>query len=478
MAKKRMSKLDSELPQKIRDGEVDIQDLTEEEKETIRRNSNLYKTTIASRKNKDGVLFECKGRPTKAQIALIERYKINHPNQLVKNTVSELVTDELPRIKEAIENIEKYGDINIYSMLPKDLDEFIRDYHLIITDYFGRTKKDLLNTTIFVVPENYKKCNKCKKYKNTTNFYTSNSDISDGYTSICRDCANELFKKYFRDFKNIKETLLVMAQKLDMFVYEPIFSKFVQRYDTEEGKQEVINGTFLGNYIGENTIFLRNDNVNEEYNSFSNTYLGGIPFKDSQKLTTVKPIYDEKTILSQDNIQVDQEDDDLTDSQIKKLKRKWGLDNKDELIYIQMCEDNWYNNYEVTGSNREVLVEQMCYEQLEIWKLRKTNADATKRLKNLTQLMEKANLTPKKTKLEDISSMFSSMAETIKTFEKTKPIINKDITFEDVDRITRIENSMSGALHRTLGIESEYVKEFEENYKEHTVDMEGAVRDQ
>ena len=41
----------STLPRKIREGEIKLEDLSPEEQEKVR--NNLYKTTRASRKNKD-----------------------------------------------------------------------------------------------------------------------------------------------------------------------------------------------------------------------------------------------------------------------------------------------------------------------------------------------------------------------------------------------------------------------------------------
>ena len=98
----------STLPRKIREGEIKLEDLSPEEQEKVR--NNLYKTTRASRKNKDGVKFGSLGAPNSAQRKLIERYKANNPDKLVKNTIAKLIDAELPNIKKAIENHKICGD--------------------------------------------------------------------------------------------------------------------------------------------------------------------------------------------------------------------------------------------------------------------------------------------------------------------------------------------------------------------------------
>lgn len=480
MAKRKMIKDDKDLPQKVINGEISIDELSDEQKELLASNGTIFKTVG---KNKDA-LFYSKGRPTKAQMLLLEKYKINHPNQVVKNSLNEMINEELPNMEEAINNLKLYGDSSIYSVLPKDLDDFIRDYHLIITEYFGKTKKDLSDTSLFVVPQNYRKCSRCGKYKSSRYFYSSTSDISDGYTSVCKDCANELLTIYYKKFNgDFKEALFVLLQKLDLFIYQPVLKEYLEFFKTEDGKLSFVQNTFLGNMLADNYLQMKSANISDPYIGFSNIYLNGIPFKCSEKYTFVEPVYNEKLINSKNNEENLLDEDDIPDSKWVKLERKWGLSDRDELRYIQSCEDRWYSNYEVKGSNRELLVNQICYEELNLWRLRRKNTstsstESNKIWKNLKEMMSEANLTPKKSENETMSNKFSSIAEAIKIFEKEKAFVNKDPFFVDVDNIRKIEDSMSGALHRTLGLSSEYISKFEENYKEHKVDIVGVSEDE
>lgn len=85
--------------------------------------------------------------------------------------------------------------------------------------------------------------------------------------------------------------------------------------------------------------------------------------------------------------------------------------------------------------------------------------------------MKDGDFTPKKQNSQASHSQFSSMGDFIRYAEKNRPIINKDPEFEDVDGIQKIWRSIAGAISRTIGKNTEYVRDLEENYKEYTADI-------
>lgn len=452
------------VPKKIKDGNIEESELAESK--PVKVNNNLYKTTRESRKNPDNVVFGAKGRPTKAQLKLIEQYKIHNPKELVKNTIDELIKDELPYIKEAIANLEEYGDPNVYAMLPRELDEFVRTYALIITDYFGKFNRNLQNTTVMVVPETHKKCGKCKKYKHAKNeFYQSKSDTDDGFMHICKDCANALLKEYYRKFKDIRESMILLSQKLDVYVDAPLLNRFVERFDTEEGKEEFKNNKFFGNYLSELHLMMATDEIDDENNMFANSAFGGVPFKCVAESPNAETIYDDKFAEEDDN-----SDDEFDNSEYRKLCKKWGIDDKHDLKILENRLKELDEQFDLSGLNTQMLVKQLCLEELKLTKLRQANGNTKDSLKAMRELMSDLNLTPKKAKALT-SSSFDSLGSAIKVFEKHKPFFTKDESLSDVDGMKKYRDSMVGALARTRQENSEYIKKFEENYKEHSVDI-------
>ena len=455
------------LPRKIREGEINFDDLPEEEK--VKVNNNLYKTTKKARMNKDGVDFGKMGRPSTAQLKLIEKYKINHPNQLVKNTIKGLITEELPNIKKAIESLEKFSDVNIYEVLPKELDSFIRDYNLIITDYYCRNKGELGTRTVIVVPEGYIRCMKCGDYKNPKDeFYTSKSDIGEGYLPVCKKCATKMFREFYKETNDIKEALILISQKLDIYVHVPTLNNYVQKFETLEGKEAYKDGTFFGLYLNDLSIDMKKDGITDEPIGFANSNLCGIPFKKTKKVITYGRVYDDVVTTDEkakENVK------EMTDYEYYKLRKKWGIEDKQDLRFLENSYSNLEEQYDLSGLNSQMLVKQLCFEELNLHKIRKSEGNAEKALKTYRDLMNDLNLTPKKEK-KTKSGSFDSLGSLIQAIEKEKPFINTNPAFEDVDNIKRMRDSMIGAKDRTLQRETEYVKKFEENYADYSVDID------
>ena len=91
----------------------------------------------------DGVRRNSRGTPSKAQIALLERYKVDHNKSgVIDNTLDEVMLDCIGDIKEAIDNLITYGDTHVYSVLPKELVEKIRAYGMFAQEYFGKDVED------------------------------------------------------------------------------------------------------------------------------------------------------------------------------------------------------------------------------------------------------------------------------------------------------------------------------------------------
>ena len=412
-------------------------------------------------------------RPTKAMVALMERYGCTSAKDMVHNTIDEVVDENIYKIQQAITNMIKYGDSKIFRLLPKELDSEMRDYGMAAQEYFGKKMAELNDTPVYVIPVSYRKCNKCKKYKPEDDFYSTQSDVLDGRFPICKECTKNLFKEYLKKYKDIKEVLILMSQKFDLYVYEPTIKKMVNYANTIEGKKEISDGVFFANYLS--TLNLETELGGIEINepNFSKSYFGGVPFRSMAYQFNLPPIYNDRIIAEGEEIE-ELEEENLSASKILKLKRTWGdAYNLEELKWLESKHQEWHANYDIQGKNRELLVQQLCLEELSIFKGRQIGADVSKNLKNIQEMMKNSDLSPKKTATMSSTSEFASLGDFIRHVEKTKPFINKSKEFEDVDGIQKIWKSIAGAIARTLGRSNEYTEEFIENYKEHTVDMEG-----
>lgn len=449
------------LYQQIRNGEVDV---TEVQKEEL--NANTLKSTVASRQNKDRVSFGTKGAPTKAQLALLERYKAEKNTDIVNNTLDSIVSEQILQIQEAVNNMIKYKDTKIFKVLPKNLDETIKVYGMFAQEYFGKKNKELDGLPVYIIPTSYRQCNCCNTFQQPENFYKSKSNMYSGRLPICINCCTKMFEQYMKQYNDIREVLILMCQKLDYLVYEPVITQFVNYYNSADGKQEFIKHTFFSNFISELLVKLYLNQIPDEDCTFAKSNLNGIPFKNIAQTYNMPIIYNDKIITDEQ-----ESENTLSSKRIKKLKREWGDYNVDDLLWLEEKKEEWYNDYDIQGKAREVLVQQICLEELQIYNGRQQKKDVSKQIANLQNMMKTSELTPKQQSTLDKKGQWGSLGELIKFAEKEKPIINKNSDFVDVDGIERIWKSITGAISRTAGIQNEYVKEFEDNYKEYSVNM-------
>ena len=414
-------------------------------------------------------------QPTKAYEALINRYKNKKGFNIVDNTIDEIISDEIYEIREAVNNAINYGDSRVFRKLPEELKKHIEDYLIPSQEYFGERKRSIAGQPVYIIPETFSYCTKCGKYKEKDLFYFTNSDTCNGISHICKECSNNLFKEYIKKYKDIKECLILISQKLDLYVYEPVLTKYINYYNTPEGKEDIRNSLFLGKYIGDLGIQIHFNSGFEEY-SFADSNFEGIPFKCVVNYAAVPPIYDDKLVPINDVESNDTEDsnsyldDDKEMSQyhINKLEYKFGKYAPYELKWLEKRYIEWDEAYDISALNTKKLIVQMCCDELAIVRLREKGADVTKLWKGFMETMKNLNLTPKQQAKDAKSNGFSSLSEYIKEVEKRKPFINKDPQFNDVDNIQKIIISISGAIARTLGRKNKYSDAFEEIYSEYT----------
>ena len=419
----------------------------------------------------DGVRRANRGAPSKAQIALLKQYKVDHNKAgVIDNTIDGVVSDCILDIKEAIDNMIQYGDPSIYRVLPKELDEKMRAYGMYAQEYFGERLTSIKGQPVYIVPVTFKQCSKCGKFKDReTEFYTTYSDVSDGTSPICKDCLNELFKRYIKEY-GVKESLVVVCQKIDMPVISEFINKYIDYYNTPDGKRDVLKGSFIGNFLSDVSLWLYTGEIPDSDKEFCKSNLHGEPFRDIVAKSTFAQIYDD--IYSQPD-----DEEDITSrkyASISNLRQKWGNFEDKDLYWLEDKYDEWYDKCEIDGLSREKLVMQLCYEELSIVRTREKGGNAKDKVKSFQALMKDAELTPKKQAATATGeSQFTSLGEFIKTAEAKGPIITKNKAFKDVDSFEKFWRSIAGAISKTLCRDSEYVKDFEENYKDYTVDFIG-----
>lgn len=413
------------------------------------------------------VKYGIKGKLSKNEIALLERYKTKKGvANITANTIDEVIADNIDTIKEVIDNMVTYGDPKVFKVIPKELDSKIKDYGLVAQEYFGKKSVEMKGQPVYIVPVDYKQCNKCGAFKQNSSFYINYSDSSFGYTNVCKDCCEILFRDYLQLY-SCKESLMVVCQKIDTVVVEPVLTKYVRRYGTPKGKEEISNGTFLGAFMSENSSYLRIHNIPAKDSCFCRSNLHGEPFRMIEAAQILPQLYNDAL--------KPQEEDDYDSPQnyrpIRELKSKWGDFPSNDLYWLEDKYNEYIDRCEVEGLSREKLVMQLCHEELDITRAREKHENIKDKLRNFQALMKEADLTPKRQTLTASESQFQSFGTLIKTAEMHGPIISKNNKFEDVDKFKNLWKSIVGAITRTLGRRNEYVDVFEKSYESYSADF-------
>jgi len=119
----------------------------------------------------------------------------------------------------------------------------------------------------------------------------------------------------------------------------------------------------------------------------------------------------------------------------------------------------------------ELLVQEICYQQLNIKKNRERGNNVSKELKDLQDLMNSAALKP----IQESATMaadVNTLGTWIKKFENEKPIPEPDPEFQDVDGIKKyIRVWFLGHFCKMLGINNVYAKEYEEELRKYSVEI-------
>lgn len=405
---------------------------------------------------------------------LFDKYKDKIENG-ENNQLENYIMNNIIAIKHMIDTIIQYSDPRVFEVVPSEFQKLAKEQGWVAQQYFNKLLIKYYNSKVLVVPTHYIQCRMCHQYKQPKKFYKVSSNVTDGYSIICKDCASKLFVKYLKKYKDIRETLIVFSHKLDLYVYQPILQKYCEYYEEEAGKQDISDGVFIGKYIADLNLQKHYHAEIEDF-TFEHSRFEGVPFKCIENYLPVPPIYHDKfevEVVKEVNISNDNLDDDtpLSDYMARKLEYKFGKYPHQDLKWLESRYKEWESVYDISQLNSQKLITQMCCDELLITRQREQGIDVSKQFKTFRDTMKDLNLTPKQQAKDSNSNMFTSLSDFIKEVEKHRPIAMRSKEFEDIDGIMRYVIGNAGATARTIGKANEYTEEFLNMYKEYTLDI-------
>ena len=274
----------------------------------------------------------------------------------------------------------------------------------------------------------------------SSDFYVSKNRLyaAIGRLPICKECIDKLFNKYFAIYGENKKAMYFLCRRLDV-----PFS--IAAFNGATNHSIKTGWKIWRSYF-------------KEINSLGGTNNYG-------------DCFDQSDDFLDDNIKLDNNISVSDEESNSYLIRKWGNLPPQDLQYLEEQYNDWCNRYDVSTKAMELLVQEICYQQLNIKKNRERGNNVSKELKDLQDLMNSAALKP----IQESAAMaadVNTLGTWIKKFENEKPIPEPDPEFQDVDGIKKyIRVWFLGHFCRMLGINNVYAKEYEEELRKYSVEI-------
>lgn len=300
-------------------------------------------------------------------------------------------------------------------------------------------------------------CRKCRKTINNSNFYEATNPMLDtnGFMSICKNCCHQIYDDYFSIYNDLEKSIFLTCRDLDICFNKEALKSAQTHIESLISKGKVAEKPF-GYYKSKlGTTGITNSGLKDF--RFKDTDMG-----DIEQIFTIN-----SKVINNDN----NNDSEYESVEIEYLKSKWGADLPiSDLTWLEEKHNEWYDNYDIQGKAMELLVQQLCFEELFVYKERQTGEDVSKRLKSIQDMLKNTKLSPR---LETASEQaeFQTISEFIKKVEQTKPFVKTNPEFSDPDNFKNMWRSMTGAIKRTAGRQDEDTQVFDEYFKDSTMDL-------
>jgi hypothetical protein len=294
-------------------------------------------------------------------------------------------------------------------------------------------------------------CRRCQKVLNLSYFFeTTNPRLdTNGYLSVCKDCCNSIYGEYLTIFGDIGVAIKHTCQDLDIYYSLNALKQTQTQIEgmLSQGKIPSKSFSIYKSKLTSNVKRITKQDDMRYRNSNSN---------DSDVENILVPVQNRDEI---DSIELDY------------YRIKWGSDLPvDDLIWLNKKYEEWYDSYDISGKSMELLIEQLCFEELFTYKERQTGKDVSKRLNNIQTMLKNSKLSPKQETASE-QAEFSTISEFIKKVEQSKPIIKSNPEFEDPDKFKQMWQSIAGAISRTAGKPDENTQVFDEFFADSTMDL-------
>lgn len=252
------------------------------------------------------------------------------------------------------------------------------------------------------------KCSCCGEEKSAArDFYSSSSELYNviGVFPICKDCVKDRYSKLLSLYNmDIKKAFQKLLMTMDLYFNAELLDNCIEK-SKHNGKD------WFGEYIRQITS-------NSKY-------------KIKSTLDNIEVLEDINKVETEAETK-----EDIKDKIPKKLIRRWGKGLEyDDYEYLEEKYDEYSKFYNDKTPAQKTLLQQIskC-----LWKLNfvyiEDDDSVKKYTDTLSKLMADTNIKPSsKSKIDDDDNLI--FGKIMQIYEKTKPVIDRDKQYKDVDGI-------------------------------------------
>ncbi|KOC56948.1 hypothetical protein IRP63_14850 (plasmid) [Clostridium botulinum] len=284
-------------------------------------------------------------------------------------------------------------------------------------------------------PSDTKICFCCGKEKKNiaNNFYQNDIEYIHNHFSICKNCVKKII-----DYKEMTSVFFIL-HILDKPFIQSVWNDIAK---TDESP--------WGAYITQISSL-------PQYKEFK--------YRNSQ--------FDECNIskIKSNNNEEHHEVTKLNDNDKRQYERFWGrgLENQD-YIWLQEEFEDFITRYECDSKGMELLIKQICLQELDIEKRRANEEKVDQQLKTLQDLLGSSNLKPvQETGANAVDQ--NTFGTLVKKWENEKPIPEAMEEWKKADWIKKyVLVWFLGHLCKMMGVDNDYSRLYEEEVNNYTVD--------
>ncbi len=382
-----------------------------------------------------------------ADTRLIDEYGITG---VVKNNIAQEFQNPefVDKMEKIIKDIKKYGNAETYKIVPKEFAEDIEKYQdalkFIGTKGQERNFDEIFKTRtgsseFIMVPANYIYCNKCGGYRDKTMYFESADETIDGELHICKDCLQEMCKKFYKEYKDYERTLFMMCSYTNFIFVRDVADKVIK--NLKKNKDDV--GMLYAYYRAEYNFSIyatTGKGTGIHKNSFEYSNFEGNIYKFVDVPEKIPVCYfEDQNIEKESNKPVTTKSGTITNE----MKKKWGTGFKVE-EYEKM--EELFNELSKFKSKRNIIQTNAIIEYVRL-KVKLDEAIGKGDLKDIEKWQKMTDTAAKNAgiKLDQLTAedfgegvdSWTGLVEMVEEYNSVVPIMPKmkKMPYDDIDFI-------------------------------------------